>query len=92
MIEFFALIGVLTTGVSVLFVHEILKSSCRTYRRICLDAWDWLTLPYLICKAYRYSEKDLIKLRDYTRRAKQRPPIAVMRLIVERFCKRHGYK
>jgi len=90
MIQFFAAIGVLTTMLAALFLHEVLKSSFRPYKRFCLDAWDWLTLPYLIVKAYRYSQKDLQKLRDYTKKAKQRPPIAVMRWVVEWICSNRG--
>ena len=82
--------GVLTTMLAALFLHEALKSLFSPYKRFCLDAWDWLTLPYLIAKVFRYSDNDLLSLRVYTRRVKQRPPIVVMRWVVERICSRRG--
>jgi hypothetical protein len=56
MIEFFAAMGILTTMLAALFLHEALKSLFRPYKRFC----DWLTLPYLIAKVYSYSDEDLM--------------------------------
>lgn len=86
----FTYIGIAVTVFAVWFVHEACKIIFRPYRRLCLNVWDWMSLPYLMTKIYRYSDSDLINVKRYTVAAKQRWPIIVMRWHVDRLCKSRG--
>lgn len=90
MMTVFAYIGIAASLYAVWFAHERCKYMFIPYERLYLNICDWFTMPYLMFKAYRYSERDLKNLLEYTIRAKQRWPIIFMRWYVEGLCRSRG--